>query len=82
MDQNNETMTPTSDVESEARRDFLRKLGKASATAPAVGLLLAASFKSERALGYESGGGGSGGGTDAAYCDANPNDPACGCGSS
>lgn len=48
------------DVESEARRDFLKKVGKASATAPAVGLLLAASFKSDRAVGYDGGGSGSG----------------------
>ena len=39
-----------------ARREFLRKVGKAGATAPAVGLLMAASFKSARAIGYEAGG--------------------------
>ena len=56
MEQNKEPAVPTKDVETEARRDFLKKLGKASAAAPAVGLLLAASFKSDRAMGYDNGG--------------------------
>ena len=45
--------------ETEARREFLKKIGRAGATVPAVSLLLAANF--ERASAYEtSGSGGSG----------------------
>ncbi len=54
MEQNKEPAAPPQDVESEARRVFLKKLGKASATAPAVALLLAGSLKSDRS---EAGGG-------------------------
>lgn len=53
-----EQTSPPEDPEQVARRDFLKKLGRASATAPAVGLLLAASFKAERAVGYDAGGSG------------------------
>jgi hypothetical protein len=46
--------------EKEARRDFLKNVGRASATLPAVALLLAASEKSASAQQPASGGSGSG----------------------
>jgi hypothetical protein len=58
MDQIEEQTSTPENPESAARRDFLKKVGRASATAPAVGLLLAASFKADRALGYDAGGSG------------------------
>jgi len=45
--------------EQEARRDFLKNVGKASATLPAVALLLSASEKSASAQQPASGGSGS-----------------------
>jgi hypothetical protein len=45
--------------EAEARRDFLKNVGKATATLPAVALLLAASEKSASAQQPASGGSGS-----------------------
>lgn len=45
--------------EAEARRDFLKNVGKATATLPAVALLLAASEKSAAAREPASGGSGS-----------------------
>lgn len=45
--------------EQEARRDFLKNVGKASATLPAVALLLSASEKSASAQSPASGGSGS-----------------------
>jgi len=59
MDQNKQQTAPPKDAEIEARRDFLKKLGAASATAPAVALLLAGSLKSGRAEAGNSGGSGS-----------------------
>ena len=57
MDEKVEQTVPSEDLENEARRDFLKKVGKASATAPAVGLLLAASLKSDRAQAGDTTGG-------------------------
>lgn len=37
------------DVEADARRQFIKKVGKAGAAAPAVALLMAANFKSAQA---------------------------------
>ena len=52
------------DVEAKARREFLKRIGKAGATAPAVALLLAANVKSASAIPYTYGGGcGCGGGS-------------------
>jgi hypothetical protein len=45
------------DVEAKARREFLKRIGKAGATAPAVALLLAANVKSASAIPYTYGGG-------------------------
>ena len=51
------------DVEAKARREFLKRIGKAGATAPAVALLLAANVKSASATPQTYGGGcGCGGG--------------------
>lgn len=50
------------DVEAKARREFLKRIGKAGATAPAVALLLAANVKSASAVPQQYGGGGCGGG--------------------
>ena len=50
------------DPEAQARRDFLKKLGTAGATVPAVSLLLAANFKAASAQ-TPYGGGGSGSGS-------------------
>jgi hypothetical protein len=52
------------DAESQARRQFLKRVGTASATIPAVSLLLAASFKRASAqsiYGDASGGDATGG---------------------
>ncbi len=52
-----------SDAEVAARREFLKKIGKGTAVVPALSLLMAASFKSSRALaGPQTGGCGCGGG--------------------
>ena len=48
------------DPEAQARRDFLKKVGTAGATVPAVALLLAANFKAASA---QENGGGSGSGS-------------------
>ena len=48
------------DPEADARRAFLKKMGKASAAAPAVALLMAANMKPANAQTY---GGGSGSGS-------------------
>ncbi len=48
------------DVEARARREFLKQIGKAGATAPAVALLLAANVKSASAMPQQYGGGGCG----------------------
>jgi hypothetical protein len=53
------------DNEAQARREFISKIGKAGAAAPAVALLMAANFKSAHAQTTYGGGGGCG----------------CGCGS-
>ncbi len=59
MDSKNEQGRHTSGKdEAQARRDFLKKVGKTTATAPAVALLLAASAKSASAV-PASGGSGS-----------------------
>ena len=68
MEHDKEQAAPPKDAEIEARRDFLKKLGAASATAPAVALLVAGSLKSGRAEANPGGGsgsssGGSGSGT-------------------
>ena len=60
MEHDKEQAAPPKDAEIEARRDFLKKLGAASATAPAVALLLAGSLKSGRAEANPGGGSGSG----------------------
>jgi hypothetical protein len=49
------------DSELEARRQFLRKIGKASAMAPAVALLLAANLKTAKAQDQYGGGSSTGG---------------------
>lgn len=43
-----------------ARRDFIKRMGKASAAAPAIALLMAANFKSANAQSTYGGGCGSG----------------------
>jgi hypothetical protein len=45
------------DVEAKARREFLKRIGTAGATAPAVALLLAANVKSATATPQMYGGG-------------------------
>ena len=58
----NETQTDQvqpDDVDASARRDFIKKVSKASAAAPAVALLLAANFKSANAESTYTGGSGS-----------------------
>lgn len=48
-DKSHKNQTRLKATEAEARRDFLKRIGKATATAPAVALLLAASAKSASA---------------------------------
>lgn len=48
------------DEETKARREFIKKMSKASAAAPAVALLMAANFKSANAQSTYGGGCGSG----------------------
>jgi hypothetical protein len=51
----------TDDTEAMERREFLKKVGKAGATAPAVSLMMAATIKSGNAIAETySGGSGSG----------------------
>ncbi len=56
---NDPTAKDVARTEGEARRDFLKNVGKATATLPAVALLLAASEKSASAQQPASGGSGS-----------------------
>ncbi len=51
------TEEPQGDAEADARREFIRKVGKAGAAAPAVALLMAANFKSAQAQSTYGGGG-------------------------
>ena len=53
MSDEQEKFTP--DAELEARREFIKKAGKAGAAAPAVALLVAAGFKSEKASAQQYG---------------------------
>ena len=53
----------SSDPETQARREFLKKIGAASAAVPAASLLLAVNAKSARAQEAPYGGGGSGSGS-------------------
>lgn len=55
MSQEHEKSTSVADPELEARREFIKKAGKAGAAAPAVALLMAASFKSEKAAAQQYG---------------------------
>ena len=59
MDENlrAESTQETADSESEARRAFIQKMGRAGAAAPAVALLLAANYKSANAQTTYGGGG-------------------------
>jgi hypothetical protein len=45
MDQNSQESMPVDATEADARREFIKKIGKASAAAPAVALLMAANYK-------------------------------------
>jgi len=56
-DQTPVTGEPQGDSEADARREFIRKVGKAGAAAPAVALLMAANFKSAQAQSTYGGGG-------------------------
>jgi hypothetical protein len=67
---------PRDDAESDARRAFLSKIGKAGAATPAVALLMAANFKSAQANQTYGGGCGCGGGG----CGCGSGSGACGCG--
>lgn len=49
MDENRTPIPEGQDAEAAARRDFIKKVGKAGAAAPAVALLMAANFKSAQA---------------------------------
>ena len=60
MEKNTQPSTPSENLEAEARREFIKKVGKASAAAPAVALLMAANYKDAQANGAASGGSGSG----------------------
>ena len=53
----------SSDPEAQARREFLKKIGAASAAVPAAALLLAVNAKSAQAQEAPYGGGGSGSGS-------------------
>ena len=53
----------SSDPETQARREFLKKIGAASAAVPAASLLLAVNAKSAQAQESPYGGGGSGSGS-------------------
>lgn len=61
MDQKSDEFEKTSSVtqsdpEATARREFLKKIGKAGATAPAVALLMAANFTAAQAQSQYGGG--------------------------
>jgi hypothetical protein len=56
MDQDARQTNPPEQTEADARREFIKKLGKASAAAPAIALLMAANYKDAQA----QNGGGSG----------------------
>ena len=49
MDQNSQQSMPVDATEADARREFIKKIGKASAAAPAVALLMAANYKDAHA---------------------------------
>lgn len=53
-----QSTSPQETTEADARREFIKKLGKASAAAPAIALLMAANYKDAQAV---NGGGSSGG---------------------
>ena len=59
MERDNTPVTgePQGDSEADARREFIKKVGKAGAAAPAVALLMAANFKSAQAQSTYGGGG-------------------------
>jgi hypothetical protein len=59
MDQNSQQSTSSDGTEADARREFIKKLGKASAAAPAIALLMAANYKDAQAQTQPSGGSGS-----------------------
>jgi hypothetical protein len=59
MDQNSQQSMPVDATEADARREFIKKIGKASAAAPAVALLMAANYKDAQAQVPASGGSGS-----------------------
>jgi hypothetical protein len=59
QDQAPDTAEEKVDTETQARREFIKKLAKASAAAPAVALLLAANSKSAQAGPTYGGGSGS-----------------------
>ena len=57
MELDKDNQSKPDDAEAMERREFLKKVGKAGATAPAVALLMAASFKSGDAIAQPYGGG-------------------------
>ena len=59
MDQNSQQPTTPGGTEADARREFIKKLGKASAAAPAVALLMAANYTNAQTETSPSGGSGS-----------------------
>lgn len=65
MEQDNDNLNKPDDPEVQTRREFLKKVGKAGATAPAVALLMAANFKTGNAIAstYDGGGGSGSGGS-------------------
>ena len=63
MDRDVTQPTSIEATESDARREFIKKLGKASAAAPAVALLMAANFKDAQAADPYGTAGGSGSGS-------------------
>lgn len=67
-DDTSQNQAPGTDVEASARRDFIKKVGKAGVAAPAVALLMAANFKSAQAQTQPYGGG-------CAGCGCNPTPP-------
>lgn len=62
MNEKTEAQREPLDEEARARREFLKNVGRASVTAPAVALLLAANVRSASATPNQYGGGGSGSG--------------------
>jgi hypothetical protein len=59
MDRNSQQSAPADATEADARREFIKKIGKASAAAPAVALLMAANYKDAQATPAPSGSGSS-----------------------